>query len=418
MPTTYLADTMWTEPEEIAMRERLSQVNSWNGRTANAGFPEDTILATEGGGPLMGIELEISTPHPDPCTFTLNTPIPFIYAKTDSSISAPGYGNRGYELVSVPADLAHQRMNWASIFKANKRTDIYRDAASTNGLHVHLGIDNTFDDFEHQRRFVAFFTANNPAQKAFLLAVSQREERMYNRYAGSLSYSFNDLKEMSSSSLTDTAVRGNASGGGDPCAVFTRYGTIEVRLFRGVWNFGSFLSSLAFVSEMVEWTRDNTWEHIFENETAPGRLFYEHVMENLDDTRDHRHLRAMMRAIQPCFAGEEQADILRDVEFCQQQRHDLSEGSRFRTQQGAEYAVRMLGEGIYCVSFEETNRSRARRGEGKPYVVRYRDDVFTSDGGDDTQLQEYLNFNRSNTTLSRIPELSDDELDAIVFVNE
>lgn len=430
MPTTYLATSMWTDPEEQGMIERLSNMNSWNGRLGSAGFAENTVLATEGGGPVMGVEMEISTNEPDLRKFTLNSPIPFIYGKSDSSISTAAEGQsyrNPYELVSIPADWAHQRMNWASIFKANKQTDIYRGAASTNGLHVHLSVEN-FEDDNHRKRFVTFLTMNCPTQKAFLIAVSQRTEDQFNRYSGLMSYSVEEMKEMPYSIYSTSVIRRNSGSGSDPAAVFTRYGTIEVRLFRGVWNFASFLSSLSFVSELVEWTRDKTWEQMFETSVPVGRMFFDHVL-TLDDSKDNVYLKAAMQAIQPCFNAVEQAETLEDITFCRRNASSLEEGCAFYTAQGAAYAVQIMGESVYQVVHEahhplhQRPQTRPRQGQGRRnqvrnYVVRYRDDVFSSDTESGRDIQDYMTFTVNNTTLPRVEELSDTDLDNIAHASE
>lgn len=395
----------WTPEEKERIAERNRSVLNYTSNSESAGFPHNYFLQDEDNPSLMmGVELEVSTPEPVKL-FTWNTPFPALYAKQDSTISSPEYGRDGFELVSVPADMNHQKTIWANVFRNTKGSRVYRDADTGNGLHIHLDLDTSFEDDEHIQRFCAFLLSGKLKQKSWLVAVSQRTEQSFMRYCRTA----HDRDRLNSLTLGQLKDHFNRNGSYSYAASFSRYNTLEVRLFRGIYSYANMLSCFEFTEALVEWTKSATMEEAYNltGGTSPGRRFHNWV---LADTRTSkwRHLKANFRAMQTFFDTESVALVNSEIESLRSGHMGCDEGSVFQTEMGAQYACRMAGNDI--LSYVP---------DGDLYRLVWSDNIFSS-GDEETNelLSRSLKFNEDNTKVPRLEEVPDNDLDAYSWGEE
>lgn len=391
------------------LKDNLRNVHGWRSTAQDVGFPSEEgspyLLGCEDGGPLMGVELEVSTT--ELCSkFTLATPFPAVWAKSDSSISSAAFGRMGFELVSVPADLAHQKVIWSNIFKNTRHlTEVCRDAQNTCGLHIHFDVETTFQDQEHLRRFALFFANANKQQRDFLIAYSQRSDESFERYSNTPSRTVRELFDADWPTFVARLTRGDS---GNPVATFTRHGTVELRLFRGIWNFAYMLSCFEMAEAVIEWTKDCD-RHDIEHSGAPqayaGTRFFNWLKEEGEGREEKwKYLFQSISSVFKLLQNKEAKEIQKDVERFR--NYGASEGSVFRTRKGAEYAL-----------LHTHNKALKLTEKGGNYIIEWDPNSLNSITGEgEPSLAEALHLIETNLKEARVEEIDDDELEAFVNV--
>lgn len=395
----YMAND-WSNEEKDGVGLRIRECLNYSASFEAAGFPPNYFLQDEDNpGLMMGVELEVSTSEP-PREFTWNTPFPAIYAKPDSSISSPGFGGQGFELVTVPADMAHQKAIWANVFRNTKGCDVYRDADTTNGLHIHLDQESSFEDDEHLKKFCAFFLSSKPKQKAWLMTVAQRTQHSFDSYC----HTARRNERLNTMSIADMREIFSRRSGGHYAVCFSRYNTVELRVFRGVYSYASMLSAFEFLEAIVQWTKDSTMEEVY-NHTGgltPGRRFHEWVLADTDNNK-WRYLKASFRVMQTFFETEAVVVAQEEIEGIRSGRLGAEEGEVFTTEAAAQYACRFRGTNILSYVQESDERFR----------IVWSSNVFGDSSSETAELLERsMQFREENTKKPRLEEVDDDSLEA------
>ena len=182
------------------------------------------------------------------------------YLKSDSSL------RNGFEIVTHPRTLdrwIEDKSTWHILFKWLVEQGMVSYDTGRCGLHVHLS-KNHFQSTAHAVRFAAFFHQN----PAFSYTLSRRKPNSISAYSQLVSTNAHVFEKLSFASwprLAQADVFSHHS-----CMSFSRYDTLEVRLFRGTLNTESFFGYLALVSALAEYTK----ETLINKQTLDG--FYKH----------------------------------------------------------------------------------------------------------------------------------------------
>jgi len=192
---------------------------------------------------LMGVELELSTNYS--CQQLVDAAeIPFFVIKSDASVN--GNKRHMYELVTVPMSFKAQKRQWAKLFSNLNYMEFDTTNKTNNGMHVHL--DKTaFHGISHIRNFCWFI--NNPANREFMLALSERDRSSYEKYSKNfdIPFGYNKGKSLVEATRLAATVRGATN-------VHKKGKTIEVRLFRGIVGFASVMKNLEATQAIFDYT--------------------------------------------------------------------------------------------------------------------------------------------------------------------
>jgi hypothetical protein len=210
---------------------------------------------------LYGIELEVAC-SAQPQKIIDATDKLYCALKQDSTIS--GSKPNKYEIVSTPATPKAHKKAWAQIFSKVGYNEFDVTRNTTNGMHIHVdcaafnnkdGVPDTI----HQRHFAWFFC--NPVNKAFHLAVSERDEKSFDGY--SALPAFNDSQSLSylhKNILTYILppFRGIVHFKQDNQT--NQFVTLEVRQFKGIVSLGSICKNIEFVDSVFDFTRKTNFQ--------------------------------------------------------------------------------------------------------------------------------------------------------------
>lgn len=203
-------------------------------------------LPDEGQPVLYGVEIESSTGLPIRDIITAQKKL-FFVCKRDGSISGKFSNNPDSqcEMVTFPMSFRSLRKQWAYWFANVDLTKFDTSRKTTNGMHVHIGREH-FSGEPHLRRLCWFL--NNPANHAFLLAVSERNRESMTQWSPHFRIDPTLSKEKAIARTLDlaTSVRGATNLG--------KRNTVEVRIFRAIVSYATVLKNLEFVDSVFHFT--------------------------------------------------------------------------------------------------------------------------------------------------------------------
>lgn len=208
-------------------------------------LPHPITFKNEHNPVLYGVELECSSDY-SVSKIIDATDEPFMIAKQDSSIS--GSKRFRYELVTVPMSFKAHKREWAKWFSKLDYDKFDTSKDTNNGMHVHIGKKH-FDNDKHIRNLAWFI--NNPANREFMVALSERTEQSMSTYAPTRNYQANASKVRSMKSVVQDihSMRGACNPGSGK-------NTVEIRLFRGIVSYAAVLKNLECVDAMFNFTRE------------------------------------------------------------------------------------------------------------------------------------------------------------------
>lgn len=199
----------------------------------------------------FGVEMEILTPINKNAiskymSFLVNEEEEFIYTKFDRSIGMDGDG--GFEIVTHPFNYLWLKSEEGlskikRIFQFNK----YRCEAfdsNTCGMHVHLSKDAF--DYTHMFKFMSMIYNN----KEFSLKISEREDlKKVETYS-----SFTPIKDLKQ--LAKDRTNNNDGTSRHKAINLSCPNTLEVRIFRGTFEFERFMKNVEFCKSLFDFTKD------------------------------------------------------------------------------------------------------------------------------------------------------------------
>lgn len=200
---------------------------------------------------LYGVELEISTAHDVPLLIDAQQEI-FFVCKSDSSIS--GAFSNMVELVTVPQDLRCHRRAWAKFMGGfyDNATGTYPQFDVTNrtdnGMHIHID-RKAFLDSAHTRRF-CFFICDS-ANQDFTTAIAERSASKMSQYA-----KLPPFHGMKKRSAYNCCLERLTASGKYSAINLSRTNTVEVRIFKGLFNYSTVIKNLEFVDSVLHFTKE------------------------------------------------------------------------------------------------------------------------------------------------------------------
>lgn len=260
MPSSSSSANPWSNVTGLGRDFRDSYYAYFTGsaRLNYSGSPLDYVgtkvrtQLTEGDGPVMGVELEVSTIIP-PYRFLSTTSLPFAVYKSDASINSEEFGNEGFEIVTLPSSLSRHKEEWNHIFEAvpEESDQVSQSLNTCNGLHVHIG-ENSFVNNRHREDYLRFFLARELYLPHFLFS-----HRTFGSYASSYCQmcdeSMTNLKKMRGRNFRSYTLR---SRNAPRLCVTSGKRTVEVRLFQSIYNQAYVEGCLEYVAAAFDFTAE------------------------------------------------------------------------------------------------------------------------------------------------------------------
>lgn len=250
---TGVGDTSLVITERLSKNNKrpLHQLFGYSTSPMSLGLPWPITNKGETNPVLYGVELECATDY-NVRQLIDATDEPFMIAKNDSSVS--GKGSLHAELVTVPMSFRAHKREWAKWFSKLDYDKFDTTKNTSNGMHVHIGKKHFIDDKHIQR--LAWFV-NNPANKDFIFALSERTEYSLGTYAPLARFNTSTTKVSNYKNVTRVigGMRGAINlGTGKP--------TVEVRLFRGIVSYAAIIKNLECVDAFFHFTAEANFNQL------------------------------------------------------------------------------------------------------------------------------------------------------------
>lgn len=236
----------------------------------------------------MGIELEIdaqdkSSEEAEDEARYIKEKLPHVYCKHDGSL------DDGFENVTHPCTLAyHMNCGYKEVFEKIIRDGWKSHNTSTCGLHVHVNRDYLGTNEDMQDLVIAkIMLIMDRVWDNGLVNFTRRESSKLNEWAKRCN--MNDSENDTEKEVICKSKRFKDCGRYYALNLRNK-NTIEFRLFRGTLKYNTFIATLQFVSNLVNYAKDHTLQDIQRTNITMNTIFEYKEYEELNQYAKERKL--------------------------------------------------------------------------------------------------------------------------------